>query len=104
MLTKEGIEHGRIVRTAYRKVGRKGEVTRGATLGQSPIVAAAAVADGRADILDADGKIIEPTRLGVQQGRRVVEMLAIDPGPQYPFFILPQAPRNNALAAKILPR
>jgi hypothetical protein len=70
-------------------------------VGQSPVVAAAAVADGKADVLDDKGKIIKPTLLGVQCGRRVVEMLAINPGPTYPFLILPQAPRNEALAVKI---
>jgi len=96
MLTKEFAERGTIVRVKYKESG--------AIAGQIPIVAAAAVANGRADVVDAEGQIIKPTLLGIQQGRRVVEMLAIDPGPRYPFFILPQAPQNDAIAAKILPR
>ncbi len=91
MLTREGVKHGTIVPVQYKT---------GARVGQSPVVAAAAVADGRADVLDDKGEIIEPTLLGIRCGRRTVEMLAINPGPTYPFLILPQAPRNEALAAK----
>ena len=93
MISKESIARGNLVRMRHRESG--------AVSAQDRIVASAAVADGRADVLDSKGRVIQPVLLGVRGKNKVLQMLAIDPGPQYPFVILPQAPRTNALAMKI---
>ena len=93
MISKESIARGNLVRMRHRESG--------AVSAQTRVVASAAVADGRAEILDSEGQVIKPVLLGFQGKNKVLPMLAIDPGPQYPFVILPQAPRTNALAMKI---